>query len=224
MPDICTGWTETRCCFYLFLTSSLCHIGSMQQSDLKILVADENRSRASIIKLGLIENGYSNVEIISSFSGFAELVEAVQPDVIVVDLENPQRDTLEAFFALSRSIKRPIAMFVDQSDLTSMQEAIDAGVSAYVVDGLKKDRVRPIMEMAIARFRAYSKMEDELREAKSQLKDRDILGKAKQILINHRGLTEDEAYRQIRTTAMNKQKKMSDVAHSIVLAAEAMDL
>ncbi len=203
---------------------SMCHIKGMQQSDLKILVADENRSRASIIKLGLIENGYSNVEIITSFSGFAALVEAVQPDVIVVDLENPQRDTLEAFFALSRSIKRPIAMFVDQSDLTSMQEAIDAGVSAYVVDGLKKDRVRPIMEMAIARFRAYSKMEDELKEARSQLKDRDILGKAKQILINHKGLTEDEAYRQIRTTAMNKQKKMSDVAHSIVLAAEAMDL
>ncbi|WP_319413663.1 ANTAR domain-containing protein [uncultured Cohaesibacter sp.] len=202
----------------------MCHIKGMQQSDLKILVADENRSRASIIKLGLIENGYSNVEIITSFSGFAALVEAVQPDVIVVDLENPQRDTLEAFFALSRSIKRPIAMFVDQSDLTSMQEAIDAGVSAYVVDGLKKDRVRPIMEMAIARFRAYSKMEDELKEARSQLKDRDILGKAKQILINHKGLTEDEAYRQIRTTAMNKQKKMSDVAHSIVLAAEAMDL
>lgn len=196
----------------------------MSQSDLKILVADENRTRASVIKLGLIESGYLNVEIIGSFSGFAQAVECIQPDVIIVDQENPQRDTLEAFFALSRAVRRPIAMFVDRSDLSAMEEAIDAGVSAYVVDGLKKDRVRPIMEMAIARFRAFSKMEDELHEAKSQLENQNVIGKAKQILMERKGLTESEAHRKLRTAAMNKQKKMSEVARSIVLAAEAMDL
>ena len=196
----------------------------MSLTDLKILVADENRSRASIIKLGLIESGYSNVEIIDQFCGFAGVVQASQPDVIIVDLENPQRDTLEAFFALSRAVRRPIAMFVDQSDLSAMEEAIDAGVSAYVVDGLKKDRIRPIMEMAIARFRAFSKMEEELVEAKTQLSSQSIIGKAKQILMDRRGLTESEAHRQIRTMAMNKQKKMADIASSIVLAAEAIDL
>ncbi|TLP44897.1 ANTAR domain-containing protein [Cohaesibacter sp. CAU 1516] len=196
----------------------------MSPSDLKILVADENRTRASIIKLGLIESGYLNVEIVDSFSGLALLVQTSPPDVIIVDLENPQRDTLEAFFALSRAIKRPIAMFVDQSDLSAMEEAIDAGVSAYVVDGLKKDRIRPIMEMAIARFRAFSRMEDELFAAKSQLKDQSVVTKAKEILMDRKGLSESEAHRQIRTTAMNKQKKMSEIASSIVLAAEAMDL
>jgi response regulator NasT len=196
----------------------------MSPSDLKILVADENRSRASIIKLGLVESGYENVEIIENFSGFAQIVELSQPDVIIVDLENPQRDTLEAFFALSRIVKRPIAMFVDQSDLSAMEDAIDAGVSAYVVDGLKKDRVRPIMEMAITRFRAFEKLEDELIEARTQLENQNVIAKAKQILMKRRGLSESEAHRQIRMAAMNNQKKMSEIASSIVLAADAMEL
>lgn len=196
----------------------------MPDKGLKILVADENRSRASIIKLGLIEDGYHNVEIAHDLKGFGRLVETVQPDVIVVDMENPQRDQLEAFFALSRAIKRPIAMFVDRSDLTAMEEAIDAGVSAYIVDGLKKDRVRPIMEMAIARFRAFSKMEDELHAARSQLNNQKVLGQAKQILMQAKGLSENEAHQLIRTTAMNSQKKMSEVAQGIVIAAQAMDL
>lgn len=196
----------------------------MSPSDLKILVADENRSRASIIKLGLVESGYENVEIIENFSGFAQIVELSQPDVIIVDLENPQRDTLEAFFALSRIVKRPIAMFVDQSDRSAMEDAIDAGVSAYVVDGLKKDRVRPIMEMAITRFRAFEKLEDELIEARTQLKNQNVIAKAKQILMKRRGLSESEAHRQIRMAAMNNQKKMSEIASRIVLAADAMEL
>jgi response regulator NasT len=141
-----------------------------------------------------------------------------------VDLENPQRDTLEAFFALSRIVKRPIAMFVDQSDLSAMEDAIDAGVSAYVVDGLKKDRVRPIMEMAITRFRAFEKLEDELIEARTQLENQNVIAKAKQILMKRRGLSESEAHRQIRMAAMNNQKKMSEIASSIVLAADAMEL
>ena len=213
-----------RLLFALFQWQALCNIAAMSPSDLKILVADENRSRASIIKLGLIESGYLNVEIIDQFSGFAQVVQTTQPDVIIVDLENPQRDTLEAFFALSRAVKRPIAMFVDQSDLDAMEAAIDAGVSAYVVDGLKKDRVRPIMEMAIARFRAFSRMEEELQDAKTQLNSQSIVGKAKQILMDRKGISESEAHRLLRTMAMNKQKKMSDIANSIVLAAEAMEL
>ncbi len=196
----------------------------MSPSDLKILVADENRSRASIIKLGLVESGYENVEIIENFSGFAQIVELSQPDVIIVDLENPQRDTLEAFFALSRIVKRPIAMFVDQSDLSAMEDAIDAGVSAYVVDGLQKDRIRPIMEMAITRFRAFEKLEGELIEARTQLENQNVIAKAKRILMKQRGLSESEAHRQIRMTAMNNQKKMSEIASSIVLAADAMQL
>lgn len=214
----------SRPIFRLSAAGSPCEIVPMPEKGLKILVADENRSRASIIKLGLIEDGYHNVEIVHDLKGFGRLVETVQPDVIVVDMENPQRDQLEAFFALSRTVRRPIAMFVDRSDLSAMEEAIDAGVSAYIVDGLKKDRVRPIMEMAITRFRAFSKMEDELQAARSQLDNQKILGQAKQILMHAKGLSENEAHQLIRTTAMNSQKKMSEVAQSIVLAAQAMDL
>lgn len=201
-----------------------CDIAAVQHSDLKILVVDENRSRASIIKLGLIEHGYDNVILVHDLNGIAREVEERQPDVIVIDLENPQRDQLEAFFALSRAIKRPIAMFVDQSDLSAMEEAIDAGVSAYVVDGLRKDRMRPIMEMAIARFRAFARMQEELHEVKSKLDGERVLNRAKQILMRTKGLTENEAHRLIRTKAMNNQKKMSEIAQSILIASEALDL
>ena len=121
-----------------------------------VLVVDENKIRAAIIEAGLLEAGYEQVHVIGETLGLARYIEQISPDVIVIDLENPNRDLLESMFQLSRTVKRPIAMFVDQSDQTSIEAAVEAGVSAYIVDGLTKERVKPILDMAISRFNAFA--------------------------------------------------------------------
>jgi response regulator NasT len=130
---------------------------------------------------------------------------------------------LESLFQLSRAVKRPIAMFVDRSDRSSMEAAVDAGVSAYVVDGLKQERIRPILDMAVTRFNAYSRMERELEEARSELEGRKIIDRAKAILMKSKGISEDEAHALLRKTAMNQNRKMSELAQSLVLAAGLLE-
>lgn len=187
-----------------------------------VLVVDENAVRAAIIEAGLREAGHTNVTLVSDMRGVAARIAAIEPDVIVIGLENPNRDMLESLFQLSRVAKRPIAMFVDRSDHDSMEAAISAGVSAYVVDGLKRERVKPILDMAISRFNAYSRLERELEDARSALQSRKLVDRAKGILMKSRGLTEDEAYALLRRTAMNQNRKIGEVAESLVLAAEML--
>jgi response regulator NasT len=189
---------------------------------LSILVIDDNAIRASIIEAGLREAGHERVQIIVDIDDVAERVGAIAPDVVIIDLENPNRDVLEHFFALSRSLKRPIAMFVDKADLSSIEAAVDAGVSAYVVDGLRKDRVKPILDMAILRFRAFSRMQDELEATRSELQGRKIIDRAKGILMKSRGISEEEAYALLRSTAMNQNRKIAEIAQSLVTAAELL--
>lgn len=192
------------------------------KSALKVLVIDENSIRASIIELGLREAGYSLVTVIANMNGLARCIEDINPDVIVIDLENPNRDMLESFFQISRAIKRPIAMFVDHSDEESIVAAVEAGVSAYIVDGLKKERVKPILEMAVSRFNAFSRLQRELADAKSALEERKIVERAKGILMKMRALSEEEAFALLRQTAMNEKKKIADIAQSIVTAARLL--
>jgi response regulator NasT len=189
------------------------------KSSLNVLVIDENSIRASIIELGLREAGYERVTVIDDMNGLARRIETINPDVIVIDLENPNRDMLESIFQISRAVKRPIAMFVDKSDEDSIIAAVDAGVSAYIVDGLKKERVKPILEMAVSRFNAFSRLQSELADAKSALEERKILDRAKGILMKMRGLSEEEAFVLLRQTAMNEKKKIADIAQSVVTAA-----
>lgn len=190
---------------------------------LTILVIDENGIRASIIEAGLREAGHDAVTVVHDVTGIAKRVADIQPDVIVIDLENPNRDMLENMFQLSRVVRRPIAMFVDRSDGASIEAAVDAGVSAYVVDGLRKERVKPILDMAISRFNAFSRMERELEEARSELAGRKLVERAKGILMKSRGFSEDEAYALLRKTAMNQNRKISDIAQSLVTAAGLLD-
>ena len=194
----------------------------MPKPDLSILIIDENRSRASIIEDGLREAGYSRVEVIHDVSDVGRSLQAALPDVIVIDLENPKRDTLEHFFSLSRAIQRPIAMFVDHSDEAMIEKAVDAGVSAYIVDGLKKERVRPILNMAISRFNAFARLTEELRQARSELDDRKVVEQAKGILMKARSLSEAEAHALLRRQAMQRNQRLVDVAQSVVTAAELL--
>ena len=191
----------------------------MSKPDLSILIIDENRIRAAIIEDGLREAGHRRVATIHDVNEVARTIAATAPDVIVIDLENPKRDTLEHFFSLSRAIQRPIAMFVDRSDTSMIEKAVEAGVSAYVVDGLKKERVKPILDMAISRFNAFAKLTRELEQARGELEDRKLIDQAKAILIKSRGLSEADAYALLRTTAMNQNRRMVDIAQSLVTAA-----
>jgi response regulator NasT len=186
---------------------------------LSILIIDENRLRASVIEAGLREAGYDNLTLIHDVSGIARRIADVEPDVIFIDLENPNRDMLENMFQLSRAVKRPIAMFVDRSDQAAIEAAVDAGVSAYVVDGLKRERVKPILDMAISRFNAFSRMTRELEEARSELENRKLIDRAKRILMTTRGMSEADAYALLRKTAMNQNRKISEIAESLITAA-----
>jgi response regulator NasT len=196
-----------------------CGSGQMKPSSLNVLVIDENRIRASIIEEGLREAGHENVTVVHEVHGIARIIEATEPDVIVIDLENPNRDMMEHLFQLTRTVARPIAMFVDRSDTASIEAAVEAGVSAYVVDGLRKERVKPILDMAVSRFNAFSKLRQELAEAKSALEERKTIERAKGILMKMRGLSEEEAFTLLRQTAMNEKKKISEIAQSVVTAA-----
>lgn len=187
--------------------------------ELSILVIDDNPIRASIIEDGLREAGHSRVVVLTEIREVAVRIGEVAPDVVIIDLGNPNRDMLEHFFALSRVLQRPIAMFVDKTDLSSIEAAVEAGVSAYVIDGLRKERVKPILDMAITRFRAFSRLRDELEAAKSELEDRKVIEKAKGILIKTRGLSEEEAYALLRRTAMNQNRRVVEIAQSLLTAA-----
>jgi response regulator NasT len=186
---------------------------------LSILIIDENRLRASVIEAGLREAGHDHLTIINDITGIARRIEEVEPDVIVIILENPNRDMLENMFQLSRAVKRPIAMFVDRSDQAMIEAAVEAGVSAYVVDGLKRERIKPILDMAISRFNAFSRMARELEQARSELESRKLVDRAKGILMTTRGLSEPEAYALLRKTAMNQNRKISEIAESLITAA-----
>lgn len=188
-------------------------------SDLRVLVIDMNRIRASIIEAGLREAGLDDVTILSDTSELMRRVVETDPDVIVIDLENPNRDMLEHMLHVSRAVPRPVAMFVDRADKASIEAAIDAGVSAYVVDGLKKERVKPILDTAISRFNAFSRLREELAEARSQLAERKIIDRAKGILMRTRGMTEEQAYAALRTTAMKQSRRIAQIAESLVTAA-----
>src|SRR3978361_584785 len=188
----------------------------------KIVIVDESPIRAAILEEGLREAGFTGVTHISEMHNLLSRIYALDPDVILIDLENPSRDVLEQMFQVSRAVRRPIAMFVDQSDAGFTRASVDAGVSAYIVDGLKKERVKPILDLCISRFNAFAKLQNELDRAKSALEDRKVIDRAKGILMKLKGLTEDEAYVLLRSTAMREKKKIGEIAQSIVTAAELL--
>ncbi len=191
-------------------------------SDLRILVIDDNRIRASVIEEGLREAGFTNITVLTETRPTVRAIVDADPDVVFIDLENPNRDVLEHMFVVSRAIARPIAMFVDRSDREMIEAAIDAGVSAYIVDGLKKDRVKPILETAISRFNAFARMREELHKTRRALEERKVIDRAKGILMRRRGIAESEAHALLRRTAMNENRRIADVAQSVVTAEDLL--
>jgi len=188
------------------------------ESSPKIVIVDESPIRAAILEEGLREAGFTGVVHISEMQSLLARIYALDPDVILIDLENPSRDVLEQMFQVSRLVKRPVAMFVDQSDSASIREAMMAGVSAYVVDGLRKDRVKHILDMCVQRFDVFSRLTEELHEAKTALADRKVIERAKGILMEAKSLSEQEAYVLMRKTAMDQKRRLAEIARAIVTA------
>lgn len=191
----------------------------MSSLDLSILIISENPDRASIIEDGLREAGHSLVTVLYDIGATARTIQSDPPDAIVIDLDNPGRDTLEHFFSLARTIQRPIAMFVDRSDGGMIDRAVAAGIAAYVVDGMRKERIKPILDMAIARFNAFASLTRELEQVRGELEDRKLIEQAKGILMRTRNLSEADAYTLLRSTAMNQNQRMVDIARSLVTSA-----
>jgi response regulator NasT len=189
---------------------------------LRIVIVDDSGLRATVLEEGLREAGYDDIQVVPPRGGFVARIERMAPDVVLMDLGSPSRDTLEEMLAVSRALARPIAMFVDQSDDAMIGAAIDAGVSAYVVDGLRKERVKPILDLAIRRFNAFARMQTELDEARSALSERKTIDRAKAILMSSRNLPEAEAYALLRTTAMNQGRRIVEVAEALITASSLL--
>ena len=192
----------------------------MPDSSLRILIVDQNVSRAAILEDGLREAGHTDVIVVRDMQNLLKRIVDVGPDVIFMDLENPNRDVLEQMFQVSRVVQRPIAMFVDKSDAGMTEAAVLAGVSAYVVDGLKKERINSILELTISRFKAFNQLRDELDRTRQQLEERKLVDRAKGILMKQRNMNEEEAYALMRKAAMNENIKLAEVAQSIITAAK----
>ena len=186
---------------------------------MRIVIVDDSGLRASVLEEGLREAGHDDIHLVPPRGAFVAQIERMAPDVVLMDLGSPSRDTLEEMLLVSRALARPIAMFVDHSDEVMIGAAIDAGVSAYVVDGLRKERVKPIIELAVRRFNAFARMQAELDEARTALADRKTIDKAKAILMTGRGMSEPDAYALLRTTAMNQGRRIVEVAEALITAS-----
>lgn len=189
---------------------------------MRIAIVDESASRAAVIHEGLAIFDDCEIFVVTDRRGLVARIGEIAPDIVLMDLGNPSRDVLEEYFAVSRALDRPIAMFVDESDAESIAESVEAGVSAYVVDGMAPHRIRPLLDLAVRRFNAFARLQADLVEAKGKLAERDAVDKAKRILMDSRGLTEPQAYSELRKTAMNQGRRIVDIAEAVVTAHQLM--
>lgn len=192
------------------------------QEDLKILVVEPDRDTALEIIDALNMDGWTRVTVLASVSALERILTEHNPDIILIDLANPDRDTLEHICLVSEARTRPVAMFVDQTNEAMTQAAIYAGLSAYVVGGLQKDRIKAVLETAIARFNMVAKMQSELDAAKQALADRKTIDRAKGLLMRARQISEDDAYNLLRKTSMDQGRKVIDVATALVTSADLL--
>src|SRR5688572_11896027 len=189
---------------------------------MRIAIVDESTARASIIREGLAEIPDSEVFVVAERHGLLARIEEIAPDIVLIDLGNPSRDVLEEYFTVSRALARPIAMFVDESDDDAIAASIDAGVSAYVVDGLAAHRIRPLLDLAVRRFAAFNRLQRDLAEAQGKLAERETVDKAKRILMQSKGVTEPEAYAELRRKAMSSNRRIADIAEAVVTAHDLL--
>ena len=186
---------------------------------LAIILVEPDRDKANQIVDSLAEAGFERIQVITEASSLKRQIQAMNPDIVLIDMANPSRDMLEEMAVASQPMDRAVAVFVDRSDDALTSAAIEAGVSAYVVDGLRPDRVQPVLDAAIARFNVFQRMRTELAETKRALEERKVIDRAKGLIMKAKGIDEDAAYSLLRKAAMNQGKRLADVAEALVESA-----
>lgn len=194
----------------------------MMPASLQILLVESDPERAEKVRDALAEAGERNVIVISGRRVLARDVVDAKADIVLIDVAHPSRDVLEDLTQATGPMDRPVAMFVDQSDPAITRAAIEAGVSAYVVDGMRADRIRPILDAAVARFHLFQRVRTELAATKAALEERKVIDRAKGLVMKARGVSEEEAYGLIRKAAMDQGKRVADVAQALVTAADLL--
>ncbi len=187
---------------------------------MRVLIVDESPERTAVLREGLERAGYEVAAALAAPIELLRAVEEVQPEVIIIDTDSPSRDVLEHVVMISRDEPRPIVMFSGDDAPQAIRDAVRAGVSAYVVDGLDAARVKSIVEVAVARFDEHQRLRAELLEANSKLSERKLVERAKGILMKSRGMGEDEAYRMLRRMAMDRGKRLGEIAQQLIDVTE----
>ncbi len=190
------------------------------QSKLTVMLVDNEPARAAIVEQAMLDNGYKVIRKLENTQHLTKAVQESLPDIVIIDIESPDRDMLENMSFLTKNNPRPIVMFTEENDSSSMEAAIRAGVSAYVVDGMQPTRVKPILQVAIARFREFQALKKELETVKTQLEDRKVIDKAKGLIMKHQGCDESAAYKSLRKLAMDRGQRMSEVALNVISVME----
>lgn len=189
---------------------------------MRVLVVDESQERADILREGLRRAGYEVSASLTSPGALLASIEQLQPDVIVVDTESPSRDVLEHLVVLTQHTPRPVVMFSNDGAPETIREAVRAGVSAYVVDGLDATRIRAIIDVAVARFEDFQRLREELAEANLKLAERKLVDRAKGLLMKRRGFDEEAAYKLLRRFAMDRKLRIGEVAQQLIDAADLL--
>ncbi len=172
--------------------------------------------RGQALRIGLLESGYDIVASLPADMYLPERISQLQPDLIIVDAQSDARDVLEHIVIASRDERRPIVLFTDDETTGSMDAAMAAGVSAYIVAGLHSERIKPVLNVALARFRQEQKLLAELEETRHKLAERKVVDRAKGVLMSSQRLTEEQAYQKLRSMAMNKNMKLAEIAQRIL--------
>lgn len=191
-------------------------------SDAADPAAESEAQRSRSLRIGLLQNGCNIVAVLPADVFLPERLAQIGPDMIIVDAESQARDTLEHVVMATRDARRPIVLFTEDNDTTHVRDAIAAGVTAYVVAGLAPDRVKPVLDVALARFQHEEHMRRELADARTQLSERKAIDRAKGLLMQRQGLSEDEAYARLRKTAMDKGLRLAEVAQRILDVADLL--
>lgn len=182
----------------------------------RILVIDESQQRAVEICTGLIKAGHQVAAVLPTSLELSRRIEEIRPDIILIETESPSRDTLEHIGVMNREMPRPVVMFSQDGDGDTIRAAVKAGVAAYVVDGFEIDRLKPVVDVAVARFEEHQALLKELEAASRKLSERKLIEKAKGILMKSRGMDEDAAYAALRRLAMEKSQPLVKVAADLV--------
>src|SRR6185369_8310762 len=184
--------------------------------------AVEQAERSRLLRISLLENGYNIVAVLPTDTFLGERINQLQPDMIVVDAESAARDALEHVVMATRDARRPIVLFTNDEDTTHVKDAVAAGVSAYIVAGLAPERIRPILDVAMARFQHEQELRRELADARSQLQERKVIDRVKGLLMQRQGLGERDAYEKLRKTAMDRGLKVGEVAQRMLDVADLL--